>query len=79
MSGAASAKPRVVLVMVECVCADADVPALELSAETWAQDVRYRVSGDATTRNAGALVLNGSLATLGAAFALAASGVANVD
>lgn len=67
-----AARPRVVLVMVECVCADADVAALELGAEQWAQDLRYRVSGAAATQNAGALVLDGSTATIAAMLTLAA-------
>ena len=30
------------LVMVECVCADDDVAALDMLAEQWTQDLRFR-------------------------------------
>ena len=74
-SAAALARPRVVLVMVECVCADADVPALELAAETWAQSVRYRsdVNGAHTLGAAGA-VIEGSADVLRAAVSHALEG-----
>ncbi len=67
-----AARPRVVLVMVECVCADADVPALELAAEQWAQSVRHRVSGDAITHGAGEVVIDGTTSTIAATLTLAA-------
>ena len=60
-----------VLVMVECVCRDADVSALELGAEQWAQDLRFRAMAEGETRNAGAVVLDGTLTNFGAALALA--------
>lgn len=68
-----AARPRVVLVMVECVCSDADVPALELGAEQWAQDVRYRrVTRNAEATAALSVVLNGTLATLADTLRMAA-------
>ncbi len=71
-----AARPRVVLVMVECVCADADVAALELGAEQWAQSVRYRAGVDgAQTLGASAVVVDGSLGVLADAFALAREGI----
>lgn len=69
-------RPRVVLVMVECVCADADVAALELGAEQWAQDLRFRrVMREAETTDARAVVLPGTLATLADALRTAAEKV----
>lgn len=66
-------RPHVVLVMVECVCADVDVAALELGAEQWAQDLRFRrVMREAETTDARAVVLSGTLATLADTLRIAA-------
>jgi hypothetical protein len=65
----------VVLVMVECVCTDVDVAALELGAEQWAQDLRFRAMAEGETRNAGAVVIDGNFATVGAMLALASEAV----
>ncbi len=71
-----AARPRVVLVMVECVCADADVAALELGAEQWAQSVRYRAGVDgAQTLGAAAVIIDGSADVLRAAVACALEGI----
>lgn len=67
--------PRVVLVMVECLAADEEVEALQLGAEAWAHEVRYRSVGAAETRNAGAVVVDGNFATVGAMLALASEAV----
>lgn len=71
-----AARPRVVLVMVECVCSDADVPALELGAEQWAQSVRYRADvNGATTHGAAAAIIDGSADVLRAAVSAALEGL----
>lgn len=58
-----ASRPRVVLVMVECVCAD--TTTVETAAMQWAQDVRFRhVAPHAATTTATAVVLDGSLATV---------------
>jgi len=69
-------RPRVVLVMVECVCADGDVPALELGAEQWAQDLRFRrVMRAAETTDARAVVVDATLDVLGEAFRIVGDGL----
>lgn len=61
---------RTVLVMVECRATLA--AALDVAAEQWAQEMRYRceVAG-ATTTGAVSVVVDGSLDVLADAFALA--------
>jgi hypothetical protein len=65
--------PRVVLVMVECRAVDAlDVEAL---ATQWAQEVRFRVLPAAEVRDARAVVMDGGLDTLAAAFRIVGEGL----
>ena len=65
--------PRVVLVMVEVVCAEADVPELELTAAQWAQDVRFRhLMGAVETTDARSVVIDGSLGVMADVMRLAA-------
>lgn len=69
-------RPRVVLVMVECVCADVDVAALELGAEQWAQDLRFRrVMREAETTDARAVVVDASLDVIAEAFRIVGDGL----
>jgi hypothetical protein len=65
--------PRVVLVMVECLAADAlNVEAL---ATQWAQEVRFRVLPAAETCDARAVVVDGSLDVLASAFRMVGEGL----
>ena len=58
--------------MVECVCADDDVAALDMLAEQWTQDLRFRrVMPNAETTDARSVVMDGSLYTLADALRLA--------
>lgn len=61
------------LVMVECVCVDDDVAALDMLAEQWTQDLRFRrVMPNAETTDARSVVMDGSLYALADALRLAA-------
>lgn len=68
-----AARPRVVFVMVECVCAEDADTAVGVIAEQWAQDLRFRAVGrGAETTDARSVVLDGTLATLADTLRMAA-------
>jgi hypothetical protein len=59
--------------MVEVVCAESDVPALDLVAAQWAQDLRFRhLMGSVETSDAVAVTIDGSLGVMADVMRLAA-------
>lgn len=67
--------PHVVLVLVEVSCHEHDTDQVQLAAEQWAQEVRFRAVDGCSVGNAGALVVSGTLGSFAATLRLASENV----